>query len=86
MTDSELIYSVEDEIATITLNRPDAMNSLTPKGIAELHRAFDEADADRSVRVIIMTGSGTAFCAGYNLSGEKDGASLLDPAGQSHAS
>ncbi len=79
---SELLYSVEDQIATVTLNRPDAMNALTPKGLAELHGAFDEADADPSVRVIIMTGNGVAFCGGYNLGGEKDGASRLDPAGQ----
>ena len=85
MTQSELLYSVEDQIATITLNRPDAMNALTPNGIEELHRAFDEADTDRSVRVIIMTGSGIAFCGGYNLSGEKDGASRLDPKDQSIA-
>lgn len=86
MAYNELIYSVEDQIATITLNRPEATNSLTRKGIAELHRAFDEADADRSVRVIIMTGSGSAFCGGYNLSGEeKGGPSVLDPAGQSLA-
>ena len=85
MTDSDLLYFVEDKIATITLNRPQAMNSLTPKGMEDLHRAFDEADADPSVRVIIMTGSGTSFCAGYDLSGEEDGASRLDPAGQSLA-
>ena len=63
MTQSELLYSVEDQIATITLNRPDAMNALTPNGIEELHRAFDEADTDRSVRVIIMTGSDIAFAS-----------------------
>jgi enoyl-CoA hydratase/carnithine racemase len=62
----EIIYSVEDKIATITLNRPERMNALTPALQAEMHRRFDEADADRAVRVIILTGNGAAFCAGYD--------------------
>lgn len=63
----DLIYSVKDRIATITLNRPDRMNSLSPNLEAELHRAFDEADADRGVKVIVLTGSGNAFCAGMDM-------------------
>ena len=65
-TGQELLYSVEESIATITLNRPERMNALTPALEAELHRAFDQADADRAVRVIILTGAGRAFCAGYD--------------------
>src|SRR4249919_2092022 len=65
-TGKELLYSVEESIATITLNRPERMNALTPALEAELHRAFDQADADRAVRVIILTGAGRAFCAGYD--------------------
>src|SRR3954471_22234212 len=63
----DLIYSVKDRIATITLNRPDRMNAITPNLQAELHRAFDEADADRRVRVIVLTGAGAAFCAGFDM-------------------
>jgi len=62
----ELLYEVEDKIATITFNRPERMNALTHDLEAELHRRFDEADADRSVRVIILTGAGRAFCSGYD--------------------
>ena len=50
----ELLYEVEDQIATITFNRPERMNALTHELEAELHRRFDDADADRSVRVIIL--------------------------------
>ena len=84
-SDKELIYSVEDSIATITLNRPERMNALTPALEAELHRAFDEADADRAVRVIILTGAGRAFCAGYDQGQTgKSGTRHSDPKGKSH--
>ncbi|MDE0809502.1 MAG: enoyl-CoA hydratase/isomerase family protein, partial [Alphaproteobacteria bacterium] len=53
-------------MATITLNRPQVMNAISPSIEAEMHRAFDEADADRDVRVIILTGAGTAFSSGYD--------------------
>jgi enoyl-CoA hydratase len=73
----EIIYSVEQSIATITLNRPERMNALTHELEAELHRIFDQADADRAVRVIILTGAGRAFCAGYDLN-EDAGAGTKD--------
>jgi enoyl-CoA hydratase/carnithine racemase len=81
----ELIYSVEDKIATITLNRPDRMNALSRSLEGELHRAFDEADADRLVKVIILTGSGRAFCAGRDQAAMPNGARTSDPNGRSHA-
>ena len=85
-TDKELLYSVEDSIATITLNRPERMNALTPALEAELHRTFDQADADRAVRVIILTGAGRAFCAGYDQGQTgKSGTRHSDPKGKSHA-
>jgi enoyl-CoA hydratase/carnithine racemase len=82
----DLLYEVADEIATITFNRPQRMNALTHDLEAELHRRFDEADADRRVRVIILTGAGRAFCAGYDQ-GEtgKSGTRHSDPKGKSHA-
>jgi enoyl-CoA hydratase/carnithine racemase len=82
----ELLYEVEDKIATITFNRPERMNALTHDLEAELHRRFDEADADRSVRVIILTGAGRAFCAGYDQGAiGKSGTRHSDPTGKSHA-
>jgi enoyl-CoA hydratase len=86
MTSNELLYAVEDKIATITLNRPERMNALTHELEAELHRAFDRADADREVRAIILTGAGRAFCAGYDQAQTgKTGTRPIDPKGKSHA-
>jgi enoyl-CoA hydratase len=85
-TSNELLYSVEDSIATITFNRPERMNALTHELEAELHRAFDKADADRTVRVIILTGAGRAFCAGYDQAQTgKSGTRHTDPKGKTHA-
>ena len=62
------------------------MNALTHELEAELHRAFDQADADRAVRVIILTGAGRAFCAGYDQGQTgKSGTRHSDPKGKSHA-
>ncbi len=64
-----ILYSVEDGIATITLNRPDKMNAFTTQMRDEMIAAFDETDADDAVRVVIVTGAGDrAFCAGADLS------------------
>jgi enoyl-CoA hydratase/carnithine racemase len=57
-------YEVSDKIATITLDRPDRLNSWTGRMHAEYRWALTEADGDRSVRVIVVTGAGRAFCAG----------------------
>jgi len=85
MAYQDLIYQVDESIATITLNRPNRMNALSPTLEEELHRAFDEADADRAVRVIILTGSGAAFCAGFDQGANKSGRRNSDPAGKSIA-
>jgi len=75
-------YSVEDGIATITLNRPERMNAFTPQMRDDLIAALDETDADDSVRVVIVTGAGKAFCAGADLSG---GGSTFDYAARGDA-
>ena len=67
-----ILYDVEDHILTITLNRPDRLNAFNGEMFHELLEAFDKADADDDVRVIIMTGAGRGFCAGADLgSGDK---------------
>jgi enoyl-CoA hydratase/carnithine racemase len=63
-----ILYEVEERIATITLNRPEKLNAFTPIMREELIAAFDAADADDEVRVVIVTGAGRAFCAGADLS------------------
>ncbi len=62
-----LRYEVSDRILTITLNRPDRMNALNGRMCDELIAAFDQADADDDVKVVIVTGEGRAFCAGADL-------------------
>jgi enoyl-CoA hydratase/carnithine racemase len=71
MTPSEfetILYSVEDGIATITLNRPEKLNAFTTRMMLELIAAFDVTDADDAVKAVIVTGAGRAFCAGADLS------------------
>jgi enoyl-CoA hydratase/carnithine racemase len=68
MAYEQIKYEVEDNILTITLNRPDKMNAFTHVMMDELIAAFDAADADDNVRAIIVTGAGRAFCAGADLS------------------
>ena len=54
-------------VATLTLDRPERLNAMTPTMLAELHDAFDRADGDDEVRVVIVTGGGRGFCAGADL-------------------
>jgi enoyl-CoA hydratase/carnithine racemase len=64
-----ILTETSEAIFTITINRPDKLNALNTTMIRELIDAFDTADADDSVRAIIVTGAGRAFCAGADLSG-----------------
>src|SRR5262249_138730 len=68
-------------VATITLNRPDTLNAINPQMTAELHQALDAAEMDGAVRAIVLTGSGRAFSAGYDIARRPDGRSSLDPTG-----
>ena len=60
-------YEVEDRTATITLDRPDRLNALSPEMIRELRTAYAAAEADEAVWTILVTGSGRAFCAGADV-------------------
>jgi enoyl-CoA hydratase/carnithine racemase len=68
----QILYSVDDHVATITLNRPDQLNAFTGRMMYELVDAFDRIDADDDVRVVIVTGAGRGFCAGADLSSGGD--------------
>lgn len=63
-----LEYRVEDRILTLTLNRPEQLNAFTVEMADELVAAFERASEDDDVAVIVVTGSGRAFCAGMDLS------------------
>jgi enoyl-CoA hydratase/carnithine racemase len=65
----QITTDVADGVLTITLNRPDRLNAWTATMGDELIAAFDGADADDDVRVVIVTGAGRGFCAGADLGG-----------------
>ena len=65
---SQIIYETADRIATIQFNRPEELNALSPVMYSELVDALKKADDDDDIRVIIITGTGTSFCAGLDLS------------------
>jgi enoyl-CoA hydratase/carnithine racemase len=71
----EILYDVSERIATITLHRPDRMNAWTPVMERDVRHAMEAAAADDGVRVIVLTGSGRAFCAGADMEALKG----LDP-------
>lgn len=60
-------YEVADRIATITLNRPERLNAIDERMPGEIRAAVESADRDPDVHVVILTGAGRAFCAGYDL-------------------
>jgi enoyl-CoA hydratase/carnithine racemase len=65
-------YEVDQQILTVTLNRPEKLNAFNATMMNELIDAFDKADADDNVRAIIVTGAGRGFCAGADLSSGGD--------------
>lgn len=64
----QIIYEVKDRVAVITLNRPEMLNAWTPVMMENILQALDMADEDDTVRVVIFTGAGRAYCAGADLS------------------
>jgi enoyl-CoA hydratase/carnithine racemase len=75
MSAEEVLYEVADHIATITLNAPDRMNTISGPMLDQLSERLLEADAARDVRVIVLTGAGRAFCAGLDLAAQASGPS-----------
>src|SRR3989442_3379831 len=73
-----LLYGRRDAVATITINRPDNRNALSTDTVKELRQAFDQAKHNEAVRVIVLTGAGTVFCAGADLQGFRLEISELD--------
>ncbi len=65
-------FVVKDKIATVTLNRPEVRNAFNWKMIEELFSVFGQIKSDKNIRVVILTGEGTCFCAGADLNWMKD--------------
>ncbi|MGN6378637.1 MAG: enoyl-CoA hydratase/isomerase family protein [Gaiellales bacterium] len=68
-----VLYETRGPAAWITLNRPDKLNALNKPVLAGLHEAFERAVADDEVKVVVVTGAGRAFSAGYDLADEAAG-------------
>ena len=91
MSDQDPILTEKDQfITTITLNRPDAMNAITPGMLRDLNEALKSADDDPQTRVVLITGAGRAFCSGLDLkqasAGEGISGALSRTDGTSHYS
>jgi enoyl-CoA hydratase/carnithine racemase len=66
--DEQLIrYEVADRIATITLNRPEQLNALSPAMVGQLRAAYERAEVDEDVWILVVTGAGRAFCTGADV-------------------
>jgi enoyl-CoA hydratase/carnithine racemase len=68
MAYTDILYEVDNLIATITLNRPDKLNASTSEMDKEVRHAVEAAAADDNVRAIVLTGAGRGFCAGADMS------------------
>jgi enoyl-CoA hydratase/carnithine racemase len=73
---SELLYEKDGPIGTITLNRPERLNAISGPMLAALSERLIEANGDRDVRVLIITGAGRGFCAGLDLKDATSGAGI----------
>ena len=81
---SEVLYEVADHVATITLNAPERLNTISGPMLEELSEQLLRADRARDVRCIVLTGAGRAFCAGLDLAaqmGQKEALGVLDSGG-----
>jgi 2-(1,2-epoxy-1,2-dihydrophenyl)acetyl-CoA isomerase len=64
---TDILFDVADGVATITLNRPDVLNSLRRPMARELREALDRVAGDDTIRAVVLTGAGRGFCAGQDL-------------------
>lgn len=83
MADKDLLYQVENHVATVTINREANRNSISPEALALFHEYLDQALSDEEVRVVCITGAGErAFCSGADLAGglggDSDSQALFD--------
>ncbi|MBT5276962.1 MAG: enoyl-CoA hydratase/isomerase family protein [Ilumatobacter sp.] len=70
---AEVRYDVDGHVATLTLDAPERMNTISPRMLREISERLIDADTDRQVRAIIVTGAGRAFCAGLDLQAQMAG-------------
>ena len=73
-----ILLEKEDGIATITLNRPDRLNALTPQMRVEMRGALEDVATDDTVRVVILTGAGRGFCSGADVATVAEGTEMAE--------
>ena len=64
---SHVVTAISDAVATVTLNRPERLNAVTPEMFSRLRQVLDMVSRRTDVRVVVITGAGRAFCAGVDL-------------------
>jgi len=74
--DDQVLYEVDGHVGTITLNRPDRLNAISGPMLAQLSKRLLDAERDRNVRVIVITGAGRGFCAGLDLQDASSGTGI----------
>ena len=67
MERTTLLYEVDDSVATITLNRPERLNTIVPPMPEEFEDCIREVAGDDAVKVVVVRGAGRSFCAGYDF-------------------
>ena len=77
MVYNTIILEKYEHIARLTLNRPDRLNALNEQMFSELNHALDDVTADKSLRVMILTGAGRAFCSSADIKDESRGGDQL---------
>ena len=85
MPDPVVLYEERDDIAVITLNRPDRLNTLTDQVVQGVADGIDAATASADVRAVVLRGAGRALTAGYDLQGDPD-ATPVGPADPQYGS
>ncbi len=71
MADIDLT-TTDDDLAIVTITRPERLNALSSNTLAAMHRAFDSIGADPAIRAVVVTGEGTAFCAGADMKADPE--------------
>lgn len=82
----DVLYEVADGVATVTLNRPDRMNTISGPMLNQLCDHLLAAEKDREVRCVLLTGTGRAFCAGLDLNAAAAGTGIASPGSNSGVS
>lgn len=79
MTYQHIVFDVQDGVARLTLNRPDKLNSFIGAMHQELRAALAQVESDKTIRVLVLTGAGRAFCAGQDLADPEMALGHLQP-------